>query len=123
LGSFAVPATGAWQTYAWVPLKDSNGSLVVVSLGGTNTLRLTDGGANLNFLMLAPAAALSAAQSGSSLDLSFVTQTGFNYTVQFKNTLAGGTWTDLSTVAGDGTPKTVGSAMTGPSRFYRLEVH
>jgi hypothetical protein len=123
LGSFSIPATGAWQTYTWVPLKDSDGNLAVVSLGGTSTLRLTDGGANLNYLLLAPAAALTAAQNGSGLDLSFGTQTGFNYTVQFKNTLADSTWTDLITVAGDGTPKTVPNSMSGPSRFYRLQVH
>jgi hypothetical protein len=123
LGSFTIPATGAWQTYAWVPLQDTNGKLVVVSLGGTNTLRLTDGGANLNFLLLAPALVLNASPSGGAIHLSFGTQSGFNYTVLYKNSLSAGTWTELSTVAGDDTVKTVNDPMTTSSRFYRLQAH
>ena len=121
LGSFTIPATGAWQTYAWVPLKDGSGNLSVVTLNGsTNTLRLTDGGANLNFLMLTPALVLSAAPSGGSIHLSFGTQPGFNYSVVYKNSLTDSTWTTLSTVPGDGTVQTVSQAMSAPSRYYRL---
>jgi hypothetical protein len=121
LGSFTIPATGAWQTYAWVPLKDGSGNLSVVTLNGsTNTLRLTDGGANLNFLVLTPAVALSASTSGGSIHLSFGTQPGFNYTVAYKNSLTDSTWTELSTVPGDGTVQTVSQAMSAPSRYYRL---
>jgi len=123
LGSFNIPDTGGWQSYRWVPLKDGSGNLVTVSLGGTNTLRLTDGGANLNFLALAPALVLNATTSGGSIHLSFGTQSGFNYTVRYTDNLAGGVWNDLSTVTGDGTTRTVSDAMTGPGRFYRLQVH
>jgi len=124
LGAFNIPATGAWQTYAWVPLTDSNGKLVTVSLGGQATLRLADGGANLNFLALTPAVTLTPVTSGSTLNLSYGTQSGFNYTVLCKNNLSDSTWTPVSTVAGDGTVKTVGASMSGVSgRFYRLEVH
>jgi hypothetical protein len=124
LGTFNVPVTGAWQTYAWVPLTDSNGNLVTVSLGGQATLRLADGGPNLNFLALTPAVTLSAVTSGKTLNLSYGTQSGFNYTVLYKNSLSDNTWTPVSTLAGDGTIKTVGASTTGASgRFYRLEVH
>src|SRR6476660_2749037 len=57
LGTFTLPNTGGWQSYSWVPLRDANGNLVRVDLGGIATLRLTagsGGGGNNNFLMLAP---------------------------------------------------------------------
>ena len=56
LGSFNFNSGGI-GTYAYVPLKDSLGNLVVVTnLAGVNTLRVTSGGgANANFYMLVPA--------------------------------------------------------------------
>jgi hypothetical protein len=124
LGSFALPATGAWQTYAWVPLVDGSGNLSVVTMNGsTNTLRLTDGGGNFNFLLLAPAVALSAAPSGRNIELSFGTQSGFNYTVVYKNSLTDSTWSTLSTVPGDGASHTISDGMSGASRYYRLLAH
>jgi hypothetical protein len=56
LGGFSFAPTGGWQTYADVPLQDANGNLAQVTLGGTNTFRLTSAGnINVNFLMLFPA--------------------------------------------------------------------
>jgi hypothetical protein len=59
LGTFAVPNTGAYQTYAWVPLKDSGGNLVKMSFDGIspNTLRATwdSTGFNVNYFMFVPA--------------------------------------------------------------------
>jgi hypothetical protein len=124
LGSFSVPNTGGWQTYAWVPLVDANTNLVTVSLNGsTNTLRLTDGGANLNFLELVPAWMLSATANGANVSLSFGTQSGFNYTVFYKNSLTNSAWTTLSTVAGNDAVQTVTDSRTASSRFYRLQIH
>jgi hypothetical protein len=124
LGSFSVPDTGGWQTYAWVPLLDSSGNLAVVSLNGsTNTLRLTDGGANLNFLTLVPASLLNAVPNGANLKLSFNTQPGYNYTISYKNKLTDASWTALTTVAGDNTLKTLSYPMAGSSRFYRVQIH
>jgi hypothetical protein len=123
LGNFSVPETAGWQVYTWVPLTDSTGRLVVVPLGGQATLRLTDGGANLNFMMLTPAVALAATPSGKSMNLSFGTQSGFNYTVLYKNKLTDTTWTPISTATGDGTVKAVTDTMTAGSRYYILEAH
>jgi len=122
LGSFAIGDTGGWQSYRWVPLKDGSGQLANVTLGGTNTLRLTDGGANVNFLTLVPALVLQGALTGGEMRLSFGTQTGFNYTVQYKNNLTDATWLPLSTVGGDGSGKMVADPM-GSERYYRLLVH
>ena len=59
LGTFAVPTTGSYQTYTWVPLVDSNGNYVNLSFNGlsTNTLRVTwdSTGFNVNYYMFIPA--------------------------------------------------------------------
>jgi len=123
LGSFSLGNTGGWQTYNWVPLKDASGSLANVALSGTNTLRVSDGGVNYNFFILTPPLRLFTAVSAGNLVLYFGTQPGFNYTVQWKTDLTAAAWTALSTVAGDGTTKSLSDPMTGARRFYRLQVH
>ncbi len=58
LGTFVTANSGGWDSFAWSPLRDANGNLVRVTLGGVSTLRLTAGpagGGNNNFLMLTPA--------------------------------------------------------------------
>ena len=58
LGQFNIPNTGAWQTYTFTPLVDTNGNMVTITnSGAVSTLRLNQvaGGYNLNFLMLVPA--------------------------------------------------------------------
>jgi hypothetical protein len=124
LGSFTVGNTGAWQTYQWIPLVDASSNLVSVTLGGVSTLRFTDGGANLNFFALVPALVLNSSVSGNQLHLSFTTQAGFNYIVEYKASLSDSAWTALpgGPVAGDGSSKTVTDASTGTARFYRLHL-
>ena len=58
LGTFTIPGNGNWQGYVWSPLRDAGGNLVKLTLGGTNTFRVTanaGGGGNLNFFALFPA--------------------------------------------------------------------
>lgn len=58
VGNYTVANSGGWDSFAWVPLRDNSGNLVKVTLGGTNTFRLTagpGGGGNVNFFMLTPA--------------------------------------------------------------------
>ena len=58
LGTFSIPGNGNWQGYVWAPLRDANGNLVKVVLGGKSTLRVTanaGGGGNINFYALFPA--------------------------------------------------------------------
>ncbi len=54
LGSFAIPNTGGYQTYAWTPLRDAGGSLVKFTGGSVATLRATTdkSGFNVNFYLL-----------------------------------------------------------------------
>lgn len=58
IGTFAIANSGGWDSFAWVPLRDTGGNLIRVQLSDTNTLRLTagnGGGGNVNFVMLTPA--------------------------------------------------------------------
>ncbi len=123
LGTFTIPNTGAWQTYQWIPLKDGAGNMVTVDLKGQTTLRLTDGGANVNFLMLTPALVIDSTTTPTALNFTFGTQAGFNYTVEYTDNLVGGTWTELITFAGDGTVKSTAAPREGQRRFYRLQIH
>jgi CotH kinase protein/Lamin Tail Domain/Carbohydrate binding domain len=55
-GTFSVPDTGNWQTYTWVPLRDSNGNLARFVGGSVETLKVTtdNGNYNANFYLLMP---------------------------------------------------------------------
>jgi hypothetical protein len=134
LGAFAIPTTG-WAAFGWVPMRDSGGNLVSVTLdGNTNTLKLLrDGTApfadvNANFLMLVPASAagsitLHAAIVGGGLQISFPTQPGFSYQIEYKTNLTDAVWTPLgSSIPGDGTIKAVPDAISGSRRFYHARI-
>jgi hypothetical protein len=118
-----------WQVWQWIQLKNSNGTPAVVSLGGTNTLKATSGGGfNANFYMFVPApppsanpTPLSVSRNGSNIVLSFATQAGHSYTVQFKSDLSAASWSNLNTVTGDGSVKSVNDPV-GSKRFYRLSI-
>jgi len=128
LGSFADANAAGWQTWHWVPMRDTNGNLATIPLGGVQTLKATSGNnVNVNFYMLVPAGSISVnltvSISGSSIVLHFPTVAGHNYTVLYNNTLIGGTWQPLSAaVPGDGTVKTVTDTLARPARFYRLQI-
>jgi len=66
---------------------------------------------------------MSAALSGGSIQLTFPTQNGFNYTVQYKTNLTDATWQTLSTIGGNGASQTVPDPANQKSRFYRVYVH
>lgn len=123
LGRFTIPNTGAWQTFQWVPLQDAAGNLKTIDLKGKTTLRLTDGGANVNFFMLTPALFIDMTPSQTGLNFTFGTQLGFNYTVQYTDNLSGGAWTELITFTGDGTVKSTSATRVAAPRFYRLQIH
>jgi hypothetical protein len=96
---------------------------VIVTLGGTNTLRVTSGGnVNANYFMLVPAEGLklTATRSGANIVISFPTQPGLSYRLFSKTTLSGGTWSLLTTVAGDGSVKSVSDPTTGAQKYYKL---
>jgi hypothetical protein len=113
-----------WQAWDWVPLTDEGLSApVLVSLGGTNTLRLsTTGNANVNYLMLVPATgiAVTAKRSGNTIEMTIPTQPGAFYRVFYKEELLPENWTLLTTLMGDGSPKTVNDPLSADSKFYQV---
>ncbi|HWF18854.1 MAG TPA: hypothetical protein VG754_06275 [Verrucomicrobiae bacterium] len=130
LGTFSVPFT-AWESYTFVPLRDDSGNLVSVTFNGsTNTLQvgrptpitlLQD--VNVNFLMLVPVFNIQATPNGANLNLSFATQSGFKYQVQYKTNLTDVGWISLgSAVSGNGTVKSVSDSLAGTHRFYRVAI-
>jgi hypothetical protein len=130
LGTFNFAPTGGWQTYAWVPLVDTNGNLVSISPSGTaSTFRLNqdNSGWNANFLMLVPVTPtgpkLSVILSAGKLTISFPTKAGAIYQVQYKDHLDDLSWTPLGApLTGTGAVMSVQDPTTGPARFYRASV-
>jgi hypothetical protein len=128
LGTFEGVGAGG-QAWQWVRLS-ANGRPVIVSLSGTNTLRVAtlSGNANADFFMLAPvppSVSLRASLDASNIILSFPTAAGFGYTVEYKDDLTAGTWMPLpqgSNIWGDGSVKSVSVGPSGDKRFYRLAI-
>jgi hypothetical protein len=58
LGNFRALTTGGWDTFTFVPLRDTLDNLINVSLSGIQTLRYTveANGGDVNYLMFVPAA-------------------------------------------------------------------
>jgi hypothetical protein len=115
---------GGWQSWVWAPLTDSSlVNPVVVTVGGTNTLRVTSGGnINANYFMLIPVQGIkvSAIASASNVVVAFPTQAGKSYRVFSSPDLTSGNWTLVGTIGGDGTPKSLSEPVTGSQQFYKV---
>jgi len=113
LGTFTVPDQIRRSNFSYVPLLDTNGVSPILSLSGTNTLRLTMGGTPgdgsynsvvaLNYLMLVP------------VQTAPVTQV----TVQSSPAVTG-PYADDATATVNVATRTITIPTAGPSRFYRL---
>jgi hypothetical protein len=131
LGTFSDATANGFQSWHWVPLMN-NGSQVVLSMGGTETLQLAappgsaTGSLNSHFYMFVPVTtalsfSISASVSGSTVSIKIPTQSGHNYTVYYSTSLSPVSWQTLgSSIAGDGTVKTVTDTL-GTHRFYRVQ--
>lgn len=130
LGTFNFPATGGYQSYTWVPLVDSTGKAVVVTNSGSvSTYRLSQnsGGWNANFFMFVPLAAtgpqLTAKLSADKITISFATQSGASYQVEYKAKLSDASWTALgSPIVGNGSVQSVQDPTSQSTRFYHVKV-
>jgi len=130
LGSFAIPNTAGWSTYAYVPLRDASGNLATVTFNGsTNTLQLirpvdvpASPDVNVNFLMLAPALTAKASLVGTNVIVAFQTVTNFNYQVQYKTNLTDPAWILLGTVGGNNGFQSVTDPVKSATRFYRVQI-
>lgn len=134
IGQFSVDSHG-WGTYNWIELKDGTGSPIVLTLDGSaTTFRLTSTGpeanteANANFFMLVPLAnptpvSFQPSVAGGNIVLTFATETGFSYQVQYKDNLSDASWSNLgSAVVGNGANQSVSDPTVGSKRFYRLQI-
>ena len=126
LGSFADPNAAGWQTWHWIPLLDSQGNKVAVTLGGKATLRLTSGN-NLNAecpeclprRRCCPSPA-TAQVVGANIQISFPTLSGHSYKLYNAPTLTG-TWTQVGgTVPGDGTVHMIPQPVSGVQGYYQV---
>jgi hyaluronate lyase len=133
LGVFSVPDS-AWESYTYVPLENAAGNLVTVTFNGsTNTFQLArpesaTSDCNANFLMLAPVFFFNAIPSGTNIVLSFPTQPGFNYQVQYKNNLTDANWIPLgaplsgNSSNGLNTVQVFADPTIESNRFYRVQI-
>jgi hypothetical protein len=71
-----------------------------------------------------PHITVTASVTGTTLNLSFPSVTGYGYTVQYKNNITDATWTTLTTRSGTGSIITVtDSTSSNAHRFYRVAAH
>jgi hypothetical protein len=71
---------------------------------------------------IVPVRILSLIRLGTNTSLSFATVSGRNYAVQFTDSLTNSAWQTLTTIAGNGSVRTVTNGATTAVRFYRLRV-
>jgi hypothetical protein len=130
LGTFTVQNEG-WSTWQWQELLDGSGNPAQVTFDGSaQTLRLggtTGNEVNVNFLMLVVAPAkpqVTVGVAGGNIHLSFMTQSGYSYQVQYKNNLTDATWTPLgSALSGNNAVQSASDPVaTSGHRFYRVQV-
>jgi hypothetical protein len=78
---------------------------------------------NIRVITLVSAPMLSASLDGSTLNLTFATQSGFSYVVEWKSDLASATWNTLATIPGTGSPVTTPApTQPDPYRFFRVRL-
>lgn len=136
LGKFQIVNTGHISTYRYFPLLDNQGNPVTLNWSGERTFRLTMDGPQedytrfalqMNYLMFVPLPALpqpfglvNPHRDGTTFNVSFPTETGFIYTLLYKNTLSDSTWVTGASVAGNGSVRTLSDASTEAARIYRV---
>jgi len=131
LGTFHIAPKG-WSAWEWEQLTDGSGNPVRITLDGSlQTLQLEGTSvtnhdeANVNFFMLLPVTPtpkLTATISGGNIHISFPTQTGYTYLVQWKSHLTDASWTLLASLPGNNAVQSVSDPSTVGSRFYRVQI-
>jgi hypothetical protein len=114
------------NTFGWVPLTDAGGvAPVTVNITGVTTFQvLTPTGLCYpNYFMLVQTSPInaSATRSGGNINISFPTQTGWNYRVFYRTNLTAGSWTLLNSALGTGSAVAVTDPNPGDKqRFYKV---
>jgi len=115
IGNFRAPATGGWDTFTFVPLKDAGGNAVPVLLTGVQTLRYTveANGGDINYLMLCPTGPkLTIHRSGNDIVVDW-NQGRLQSAPQIT-----GPWSDVTGAAAPSYTAT-GAALVPGMRFFR----
>jgi hypothetical protein len=116
--------SGGWQNWVWVLLTaPGSSSPAVVTLGGTNTLRVTSGGdCNCHFFMFVPVTGIqvSASASGNNVLIKFPSALGQSYRVFSRSSLSSGGWTLLTTVSGNGSVQSVSVPAAAGQQYYQV---
>lgn len=98
---------------------DGSGNLAI-TYTGNGTAEGDIDGFQLQFVS-GPSFLINAAHTGANVSISFMTQSGFNYQVQYKNTLASSSWISLGNpVSGNNATQSVNDSPNVSSRFYRV---
>ena len=102
-------------------LSDNFGNLVITYTGKGGAEADVDG---FQIQVISnPLFTINAASSGTNIIVSFSTQTGFSYQVQYKNYLTDSDWLALGgPIIGNNIAQTVGDLTSENSRFYRVLV-
>jgi hypothetical protein len=119
-----LPAAVAGQN---IRLRWRCGTGVIQSGGGVgwylDNLSVTDGGSYSCASLVSIPSLLNPQVVGGNLTFSIQTAGGHTYTLEYKNSLTDSTWTPLQTFNGDGSMKTITTALSAaPQRFYRVGV-
>lgn len=121
--AFGFPTRATANFWFTTPVANLKGVRIIGTEGGT-----ADNGflgvfelAALVTPMTSPATLLNVSVDGGNFRFEFDTQAGRSYEIQVRNLLSNGEWQLLTTIAGDGTRKQVTDAVSGPTRFYRVQ--
>lgn len=96
-------------------LSDGSGNLVITYTGNGSAEGDVDG-----FQIQAAPFAIKASCSGNEVVISYMTQAGLNYQVQYKTNLTDAAWTPLGgLIAGNDSVQSVGDLIPAGRRFYR----
>ena len=107
--------SGSGPTEIYHIINGTGNSVIGPGWGGT---------AYANYLWLNPTFSISAAASGSSLAVSFPTESWHSYQLQFKNAVTDPGWSSLGIpVGGNDAVETITDSASAARRFYRVKAH
>ncbi len=99
-------------------LSDGSGNLVITYTGNGSAEGDIDG-----FQIQAAPFTINASYNNTNVIISFLTQTGFSYQLEYKTNLTDANWIPLaSSLSGSNAVQSVGDLAGGNSRFYRVQI-
>ncbi len=100
------------------------GEMTHIINGTGGTVGPNYGQTTANCLWLNPTFNVGAGNSGSSVSVSFPTESWHSYQLQYKNALTDSAWSNLGgRLGGNDTLESITGSNSAPSRFYRVMAH